>query len=422
MAVLVRSGRASIPALRRCPRRRRRPGRGGRRRHPAGARAGRAAAARRARAWSSTPRSTTRTDADYVGADRVEALLTSPLGGLDATDVRSLTRAMRARRPGATPARELVRGAVARAGSRSTASTASRPAARAGWPGCSPTPAPRSPTAAPSRRCSGCSGTAPTGAAGCAAPPQAGGQAARLAHRDLDAICALFETAARAEEQKRPHQRALRSWPTLRAQEIPADTLADRGVRGDAVRLLTAHRSKGLEWRLVVVARVQEGAWPDLRRRGPLLQRRPDRPATGCAPPITTPRPARRGASAVLRRRAPAPGSGSSSPPSQSPDDDGEQPSPLRRTSSAAASRCTASGRPRRPLSLAGLVAELRRTARRPRPARAAPAARPLAGCGSWPTPTCTAARWRPAPTRRPGGGCASRAAPSARCARRTSR
>ena len=29
-----------------------------------------------------------------------------------------------------------------------------------------------------------------------------GGQAARLAHRDLDALCALFETAARAEEQR----------------------------------------------------------------------------------------------------------------------------------------------------------------------------------------------------------------------------
>lgn len=35
---------------------------------------------------------------------------------------------------------------------------------------------------------------------------------------------------------------------------------------------MTAHRSKGLEWRLVVVAGVQEGLWPDLRRRGSLLE------------------------------------------------------------------------------------------------------------------------------------------------------
>ena len=83
------------------------------------------------------------------------------------------------------------------------------------------------------------------------------GGAARHAHRDLDAICALFEVAARAEEQ-RGHTSVESFLSTLRAQEIPADTLAERGVRGEAVRLLTAHRSKGLEWRVVVVAHVQE--------------------------------------------------------------------------------------------------------------------------------------------------------------------
>ena len=48
---------------------------------------------------------------DFVGADRAEALLTSPLGGLDATDVRALTRALRAR-DRAAPARDLVRRAA----------------------------------------------------------------------------------------------------------------------------------------------------------------------------------------------------------------------------------------------------------------------------------------------------------------------
>ena len=37
------------------------------------------------------------------------------------------------------------------------------------------------------------------------------------------------------------------------------------------MRVLTAHASKGLEWRLVVVPGVQEGVWPDLRLRGSLL-------------------------------------------------------------------------------------------------------------------------------------------------------
>ena len=40
---------------------------------------------------------------------------------------------------------------------------------------------------------------------------------------------------------------------------------------GDAVRLLTAHAAKGLEWAVVAVVGVQEGSWPDLRRRGTLL-------------------------------------------------------------------------------------------------------------------------------------------------------
>ena len=41
-----------------------------------------------------------------------------------------------------------------------------------------------------------------------------------------------------------------------------------------AFRILTAHRSKGLEWDVVVVAGVQEEAWPDLRLRGSAARRR----------------------------------------------------------------------------------------------------------------------------------------------------
>lgn len=97
-----------------------------------------------------------------------------------------------------------------------------------------------------------------------------GGAAARRAHRDLDAVLALFDAASRAEEQ-RANTSPANFLAEVSAQQIPADTLVDKGVRGDAVRLLTAHRSKGLEWEMVVVAHVQEGAWPDLRRRASLL-------------------------------------------------------------------------------------------------------------------------------------------------------
>ncbi len=73
-------------------------------------------------------------------------------------------------------------------------------------------------------------------------------------------------------------------------QELPADTLAATADRGEAVRMLTAHAAKGLEWDLVAVAGVQEGVWPDLRLRGSLLG---SRAAGGRARrPGTTARPA----------------------------------------------------------------------------------------------------------------------------------
>ena len=186
---------------------------------------------------------------------------------------------------------------------------------------------------------------------------QAGGHAARLAHRDLDAICALFEVAARTEEQ-RDHTSIGTFLDTLRAQAIPGDTLADRGVRGDAVRLLTAHRSKGLEWRLVVVAHVQEGTWPDLRRRDSLLGA--DRIGRDALlPPLT------RGAMLAEERRlfyvaATRARQRLVVTAVQSPDDEGEQPS--RFLSELGRPPEHRVGRPRRPLSMAGLVAELRRT------------------------------------------------------------
>ncbi|MEE2047626.1 3'-5' exonuclease, partial [Nocardiopsis tropica] len=98
----------------------------------------------------------------------------------------------------------------------------------------------------------------------------AGGRRGAAADRDLDAVVALFESAARYCDRLPPGSPA-GFLEDLAAQEIPGDSLAERAPEGEAVRILTAHRSKGLEWGLVVVAGVQEGAWPDLRLRGSLL-------------------------------------------------------------------------------------------------------------------------------------------------------
>src|SRR6202034_1217385 len=90
------------------------------------------------------------------------------------------------------------------------------------------------------------------------------------ADRDLDAVLALFEAAARFGDDLPPGRPQL-FLDSLIGQEIAGDTIAEQAVRDDSVRVLTAHRSKGLEWDVVVVAGVQEEIWPDLRLRGPPL-------------------------------------------------------------------------------------------------------------------------------------------------------
>ncbi|WSQ11690.1 ATP-dependent helicase [Streptomyces sp. NBC_01231] len=189
-----------------------------------------------------------------------------------------------------------------------------------------------------------------------------GGAAGRNADRDLDAVCALFATAARAEERT-GGRGALNFLEEIDAEDIAADTLTRRAVRPDAVRLMTAHRSKGLEWRLVVVAGVQEGLWPDLRRRGSLLEA--DRIGRdGLAEPLTP------GALLAEERRlfyvaATRARERLVVTAVKAPADDGDQPS--RFLTELGVEPRDVTGRPRRPLSVAALVAELRATTVDPR-------------------------------------------------------
>jgi len=195
------------------------------------------------------------------------------------------------------------------------------------------------------------------------------GNAGRNADRDLDAICALFETAARSAERMHGPRDALNFLAELEQQDIAADTLSGRTVRPDAVRLLTAHRSKGLEWRLVVVAGVQEGLWPDLRRRGSLLEA--DRIGRdGLAEPLSPgallAEERRLFYVAVTRARERLIVTAV-----KAPADDGDQPSRFLRELYRELPDGTrvpdvrvedVSHRPRRPLAVSALVAELRAT------------------------------------------------------------
>ncbi len=94
----------------------------------------------------------------------------------------------------------------------------------------------------------------------------------RSADHDLDAVLALFDTAARLSGRY-PGFLGVRTFLEMLAdQQLPAESVADRGLRAEAVRVLTAHRAKGLEWDDVWVIGIQEGTWPDLRPRGSTLR------------------------------------------------------------------------------------------------------------------------------------------------------
>ena len=222
------------------------------------------------------------------------ALLTGPLGGLDAASLRRLGRVLRQVEPDQPrPSRLLVAEALADPAVLDTSARPGTPDGDAVESARTLAAAPatrgrrRSPPASPPNRCSGRCGTAPTGPAGFAPQSESGGDGALQADHDLDALCALFAEAARAEEQH-AHRSVVEIATALEAQQIPADTLAQQVAPSRAVQLMTAHRAKGLEWPLVVVAGVQDGEWPDARWRSSLLQverMRPGRAARRPRPP-----------------------------------------------------------------------------------------------------------------------------------------
>lgn len=99
----------------------------------------------------------------------------------------------------------------------------------------------------------------------------AGGASGGRADQDLDAVMALFGLASRNGERYRGVSSVDSFVEAFEASEVPIDTIAAQGDHAEGVRLLTAHRAKGLQWPVVVVAGVQEGIWPDLRMRSTLF-------------------------------------------------------------------------------------------------------------------------------------------------------
>lgn len=97
-----------------------------------------------------------------------------------------------------------------------------------------------------------------------------GGVQGRQADRDLDAVMALFDAAARFSDRL-PGADVGGFVEHLESQQIAGSSLAPSAPHSDAVSVLTAHASTGREWEVVAIPGVQEGVWPDLRLRGSLL-------------------------------------------------------------------------------------------------------------------------------------------------------
>lgn len=92
----------------------------------------------------------------------------------------------------------------------------------------------------------------------------------RRANAELDAVVELFELASRNDDLR--GAAGVDTFVTeVEGQEIPADTGRELDLVGRGVRVVTAHRTRGLEWDRVWVVGVQEGLWPRLTRAGLML-------------------------------------------------------------------------------------------------------------------------------------------------------
>lgn len=84
--------------------------------------------------------------------------------------------------------------------------------------------------------------------------------AGRRADRDLDAVLALFDAADRTDRTNKSRADLTNFVADLLQQDAASEVLIQRAQTGVAV--LTAHRARGREWKLVFLIDLQEGIWP----------------------------------------------------------------------------------------------------------------------------------------------------------------
>lgn len=188
---------------------------------------------------------------------------------------------------------------------------------------------------------------------------QAGGVglAAEEANRNLDAVMAVFTAAKRAVERD-PDAPAEGFIDAVLGAELGEDSLAP-SARSESVWIGTPNAVIGAEYEIVVVARLQAGAWPNMQLRGALVYPQLFSQVRAGLPVAHLDARAEL-LSDELRMFALAASRARRQIVFSATDSEGEQPSPLLRFSTIAEAPVRENGG-EYPLSLRGLVGALRR-------------------------------------------------------------
>lgn len=99
-----------------------------------------------------------------------------------------------------------------------------------------------------------------------------GGARADSVNSDLDALMQLFRLAQRLADRDSANAGVDELVDILESQDVPEDSIARTGARGDEVALATASSTIGRSWTDVYVVDLNEGVWPNTKLRNPLTR------------------------------------------------------------------------------------------------------------------------------------------------------
>ncbi len=98
------------------------------------------------------------------------------------------------------------------------------------------------------------------------------GMEGRIADQDLDVILSLFDLASREDERTLGTRGVLNFINDLGKQNFQAETIEQKSLIDEKVKIVTAHKVKGLEAKFVIIPDLQTDIWPSVKLRNSLLE------------------------------------------------------------------------------------------------------------------------------------------------------